>query len=206
VRRPGPRARSSSLTPGRRACIKGRPSRFKRTDQDAGASALRLARHVQHERHAVCEPHIGVTSRQKHRGVVGAQAHKCMAGRIAERIGFCLDDPSADASFGEVAHEILTDHVAGQLNGIDRQIVTVQRHNGKQRRSHGGRSHGGTGLSSYPQRDFLRPWEVPLRWGAGRISTRWQCRAMTCSLPVWQTDPLCQSSSSLHTCAQNSFK
>ncbi|MGF6963141.1 hypothetical protein OKW43_000146 [Paraburkholderia sp. WC7.3g] len=77
-----------------------------------------------------------MTAREEHRPVVRTASRERMARRIAERIGLGLDDASAEASFGQIVHEVFADHEARELDRVDRQIVAAQRADGKRLVSH----------------------------------------------------------------------
>ncbi len=63
---------------------------------------------------------------EKQRGVARCHAAIGMARRVIDDIGLGLDDPSADDTFGQLAHHHLADKVARHRFGIDGQFSATE--------------------------------------------------------------------------------
>ena len=101
--------------------------RLQRPDQDTGADARRLARHVQHEGGAVGQVDIGVAALEKQRAVARGHPAIGVPGGVAHDIGLGLDDAPAGDAFRQRPHHQPADEKAGERGGIDRQLRTGER-------------------------------------------------------------------------------
>jgi hypothetical protein len=68
----------------------------------------------------------GMSAAQEHRAIAGREAAKRVAGGIAERIGFSLDDAPAHARSSNFTHHDFADEKSRQRNRVDRELRATQ--------------------------------------------------------------------------------
>ena len=120
ARRPGPRVRSSKRVVPRRRCMKRMPSSGStaRTKTPAPVPFI-FTRDVHHEAGTIGEIHVGVAMRKKQRAPARREAAKRVRCRVADRIGFGLDDASGEAYARQVVNERLADQIPGKFERVD---------------------------------------------------------------------------------------
>jgi hypothetical protein len=62
-----------------------------------------------------------------------------MVRRIAERVGFSLDDSAADAALGRIVDQAFADHETRELDGVGGQRFACERDDGVEAVVHGSR-------------------------------------------------------------------
>jgi hypothetical protein len=108
--------------------------RFERAQQDAGPDAGRLTRYVAHERCAVGQIDIGVTTFEKQDPAARCEPAEGVAGRVPGRIGLGFHKPSRGDAVGMLTDQDFADQVARERHSADRQFGTVEAAGRLQRR------------------------------------------------------------------------
>ena len=96
--------------------------RFDGANENAASDAGWFAGNVEHEVGAVIEEDVAMTGREIHGTNAWSGAAIMVPGGIAGRIGFGLDDASADAAFGQIVNDDFADEELRESDGVAGQF------------------------------------------------------------------------------------
>jgi len=111
-------ARDASMAPHQRNSVKW----LERANQNSAADAVNFGSNVEEPMHSVGESDVRSSVGEKERIIRARLPGEGVSGGVAGRIGFGLDDASADSAAGQLMDQSLTDQKPRQLDGVDGKL------------------------------------------------------------------------------------
>ena len=75
---------------------------------------------------SVAEIDVGVATLEKERFVAGREAAEGVRGGVADKIGFCFDDSSAEAALRNFVDERLANEKFREFDGVDGKLAQAK--------------------------------------------------------------------------------